>query len=100
MEKIPTFSIHLSSTNMQLSGALCINNVSPHDILCGRCKTAFNHIGNRKFRALITLNVPKYLNTKVRHEKSALIVSIVRMIREDMGGRFLKKKGKLFVELD
>ena len=57
-------------------------------------------VGNRRFRVTISMNVPRYLNTKSRHEKSALIISIVRMLREEFGARFLKKKGKTFVELD
>jgi hypothetical protein len=77
-----------------------INNLGTYDILCGRCKTAFNHIGNRRFRVTISMNVPRYLDTKSRHEKSALIISIVRTLREEVGARFLKKKGKSFVELD
>ena len=75
-------------------------NLGPYDILCGRCKTSFNHVGNRRFRITITMNIPKYLSAKSRHEKSALIISIVRMLRDEAGARFLKKKGKEFIELN
>ena len=71
----------------------------PYDVLCGRCKSSFNHVGNRRFRVTISMNVERYLATRSRHEKSALIVSVVRMLREEVGARFLKKKGNAYVEL-
>jgi hypothetical protein len=96
MTAVPMEAYSMINTGARRS----INNLGPYDILCGRCKTAFNHVGNRRFRVTISLNVQRYLDTKSRHGKSALIISIVRMLREDVGARFMKKKGKVFVELD
>jgi hypothetical protein len=76
------------------------SEIGPYDILCGRRKTAFNNVGNRRFRVTISLNLPRYLGAKSRHEKSAVIISIVRMLRNDVGARFLKREGKEFIELD
>jgi len=74
--------------------------VGPYDILCGRDKLAFNNIGNRRFRVTMNLNMPRYLQATTRYEKSTVIISIVRMLRDEVGARFLKKKGKIYVEID
>jgi hypothetical protein len=75
----------------------------PSDILCGRCKKSINHVGTRRFRVTINLNLQRYLDATFKQEKTALIVSIVHMLRKETGARFLIKtmynnKGS-FVEL-
>ena len=90
-------------TKMKISGQRVKNyasEIGPYDVLCGRCKDAFNNVGNRRFRVTINLNIPRYLAAKSRHEKSAVILAIVRMLRNDVGARFLKRKGKELIELD
>mmetsp|Transcript_25187 Transcript_25187/g.38211 ORF Transcript_25187/g.38211 Transcript_25187/m.38211 type:complete len:484 (-) Transcript_25187:350-1801(-) len=61
------------------------------DILLGKEKAAFNHSGNKRFRAIVNHNVPKYMGAETKSCKTQL----VRKIHEDMkksGFRFLKKK--------
>jgi hypothetical protein len=74
--------------------------IGPYDILCGRHKTAFNNIGNRRFRVTLSLNMARYIEANKRSQKSEVIMSVTRFLREAVGARFLKKKGKGFVELD
>mmetsp|Transcript_19223 Transcript_19223/g.28440 ORF Transcript_19223/g.28440 Transcript_19223/m.28440 type:complete len:429 (+) Transcript_19223:203-1489(+) len=61
------------------------------DILLGKQKAVFNHSGNKKFRAIVNYNVPKYMDAFTKSCKTQL----VRKIYEDMkqsGFRFLKKR--------
>lgn len=73
--------------------------IGPHDVLCGRDKIAFNNVGNRRFRIMISLSINKYVSlAKKRKEKSQLIRSIVESTKE-CGGRFLQEKDGILVEL-
>jgi hypothetical protein len=67
-----------------------IQTLGPYDILCGRCKTAFNNIGNRRFRVTMNMHLRAYLATKTKSEKSVLIASIAKFLQEEVGARFLK----------
>ena len=62
--------------------------VGPYDVICGRNKTAFNNIGNRRFRFTVALALPRFLSAKSRKEKSIVIESIKQLIHQN-GGRFL-----------
>ena len=73
--------------------------VGPYDILCGRNSTAFNNIGNRRFRVTIALNLKRYMEAKTRRDKTEVIISVLKLLREDVGARFLKRKGDKLVEL-
>ena len=74
--------------------------IGPYDIICGRCSTAFNNIGNRRFRVLISLNLKSYTNAKSKRDKGQVIYNVVRVFLDDIGARFLKRGGKnVFVEL-
>lgn len=60
------------------------------DILCGKDKVIFNHIGNRRFRAIITSNLERYIEAPTKSSKS----NVIRTIFSDLqraGVRFLKK---------
>ena len=76
-----------------------IKTLGPYDILCGRTSTAFNNIGNRRFRMTISFNLKRYLDAPTRSEKSVVIWSIVKLLREDVGARFLKTTKNGYVEL-
>jgi hypothetical protein len=77
-----------------------IDRPGPYDILCGRCRLSFHHVGNRRFRVTIGLNLQQYKDAKSKREKSAVIVSVIRMLRDEVGARFLKKAKKAgFVEI-
>jgi hypothetical protein len=93
------FTIEENSTINQTSMNIDTEGLRSYDILCGRCKNSFNHVGTRRFRVTIDLNLQRYLDARSRPEKGALIVSIVRMLR-NCGARFLKKTDEGFVELN
>ena len=63
--------------------------LTEHDILVGRHKIAFNHIGNRRFRAIISSFLPQYFERTSRKARSKLILEIVDTIQL-AGGNFLK----------
>jgi hypothetical protein len=77
-----------------------LTDVGPYDIRCGRHKDAFNNVGNRRFRVTINLNLPRYAEARSKHEKSAVVMSVVKFLQEEVGARFLKPKGKGFIELN
>jgi hypothetical protein len=60
------------------------------DVVCGRDKEAYGHVGNRRFRVLISLHRDNYQNAKTRDTKTNITKEIVASIRE-CGGRFLRK---------
>lgn len=63
---------------------------SKHDILCGREKTSYGHIGNKRFRAIIADNFERYQSCRTRSGKSIITDEIIKIIRNH-GGRFLRK---------
>lgn len=65
------------------------NEIQDDDVLFGRGGATNNHIGNKRFRALVSEHQPVYLAAKKR-DKSSIARTIVKIIRE-RGGRFLKK---------
>ena len=75
--------------------------LGPYDILCGRCKTSFNNIGNRRFRVTISLNLQRYLEADTKQKKTKLIISIAQELKYNVGARFLKKNrmGNGYIEL-
>ena len=75
------------------------SRLGPYDILCGRCTAAFNNVGNRRFRVTIALNLDRYMKAPTRHDKTAVVISIVRILKGDVGARFLRKEGDEYVEL-
>ena len=74
--------------------------VGPYDVVCGRNSTAFNNVGNRRFRVTISLNLQRYMAAKTRHERGEIILSVVKLLRDDLGARFLKIKGSKLVKLN
>lgn len=62
-----------------------------NDVICGRGKLSFEH--NTKFRRIIANHVDEYNNTKSKHDKSFVVVSIVEKIRS-ANGRFIKNDEK------
>mmetsp|Transcript_27912 Transcript_27912/g.67913 ORF Transcript_27912/g.67913 Transcript_27912/m.67913 type:complete len:350 (+) Transcript_27912:85-1134(+) len=73
-------------------------DVRPYDILCGRSKTCFNNIGNRRFRITISMNVKKYDSLTNRSERGNFIYTLAQTLKEDAGFRFVrisKKSGRV-----
>lgn len=71
-----------------------------YDVLCGRNKTAFNNIGNRRFRVTVTLALERYMSKPSRIDKSIVIKSVAGLVHAN-GGRFLQRQrgGGALVEL-
>lgn len=67
------------------------DDIKPYDILCGRDKATFNNVGNRRFRVLISLNIPRYERATTKAEKASVIKYICDIFRNEVGVRFLKK---------
>ena len=64
-------------------------------VICGRGKKVFNHVGNRRFRALCDQNLEKYAACKSKIEKSVIVMSIVDRIREGSKNGGLVKRDKV-----
>ena len=60
-----------------------------NDVLCGRGTGFINHVGNRRYRSLISDCLPKY-NSSNKEQKTRIAEEIVQIIYE-AGGQFLKK---------
>lgn len=99
---IATKSDASSSSSSVPSKCSAIDKPETSDILCGRNKDSFNHLGNQRFRAVLREKVPMYANARSRTEKSALILQLTRMFLYQQGARFLKlqRNGSGWVELD
>mmetsp|Transcript_28067 Transcript_28067/g.39453 ORF Transcript_28067/g.39453 Transcript_28067/m.39453 type:complete len:231 (-) Transcript_28067:96-788(-) len=64
---------------------------SNYDVICGRGKSCFNHIGNRRFRVTIDMNLARYAAASSKLEKSLIVMSIVDMVRDNSPrGGFVK----------
>lgn len=59
------------------------------DIKLGKAKECFNHIGNRRFRALIGACCQRYHACKARYGKRLVVTSVARFL-QSQNSRFLK----------
>lgn len=75
------FSDHPASTDDDVPNKL--------DILCGRDKVAFNHVGNKAFRVIISEHRERYQSSKSREAKSHITDDIIASLKEQ-GRRFFK----------
>lgn len=63
-----------------------------HDVLCGRGRKCFNHMGNVKFRAIVQSFLPQYSKAVAKLEKSYILSDVVEQVRKNSGiGGFIKK---------
>lgn len=55
-----------------------------YDVVCGRGKNCFNHVGNKHFRQMISSEsyLSRYYNTKTKFEKSTIIHEIIEAIHD------------------
>uniref|UniRef100_A0A6U0HIK5 DUF6824 domain-containing protein n=1 Tax=Helicotheca tamesis TaxID=374047 RepID=A0A6U0HIK5_9STRA len=65
------------------------SGITSLDVLCGRGGATNNHVGNKRFRAMVAEHQPQYLNAKKR-DKANIARRIVQILR-GRGSRFLKK---------
>jgi hypothetical protein len=69
---------------------------SEYSVVCGRGKDSFNHVGNRRFRALASMFIERYSQSGSKVAKSAIVSEIIDVIRQ-AGGNFCKvQKGAWF----
>jgi hypothetical protein len=64
-------------------------NIGSNDVLCGRGGATNNHLGNKRFRAIVVEYQYEYLEAK-KKEKAVIARQIVERIKKS-GGRFLKR---------
>jgi hypothetical protein len=62
-----------------------------NDVLCGRKRECFNHVGNKRFRKMVDDCFTQYAEAPTKQEKTIIIRAIIDRVRErsPMGG-FLK----------
>jgi hypothetical protein len=69
----------------------CIAVLRPIDVLMGREKLAHAHTGNMRYQFLIGEYQERYDACETRIEKTVIVYTIVRQIKEN-GGRFLSRE--------
>lgn len=74
------------------SGAAIVTELGPYDIVCGHNNAGYDSVGNRRFRATIQMNLQRYVNCPSKKGRTNIIGSIVRLLREQAGARFLKEE--------
>lgn len=95
MTQTPAYII----SNNDYVGGTSTAILGPYDILCGRSKNAYHNIGNKRFRVIISWNFERYISSTTRTEKTAIVLSIVNTLKNDIGGRFLKEQDNQYVEI-
>mmetsp|Transcript_22978 Transcript_22978/g.34851 ORF Transcript_22978/g.34851 Transcript_22978/m.34851 type:complete len:547 (+) Transcript_22978:101-1741(+) len=93
MNALKNWTSKLSRSNSDYSSSAPVDKPEDFDILLGRGKTSFNHVGNRRFRVFIDINLQRYMDAQSRMEKTLVVNSVVEAI-QDGGGRFLKQDNK------
>ncbi len=82
----------MNGINMAPLNYKVVAEPGPYDIVCGRNSGAYNFIGNRRFRVTIEMNLQRYIDSPTREDKTKVIKSIVGMLHDQIGARFLKKE--------
>ena len=85
---------------------ICYNNspkrdsaIGAYDVLCGRNKAAFNNVGNRRFRVLVSISLHEYIHVASRRKEKSQVVRNIIAATNKSGGRFLQEKNGVLVEL-
>eukprot|EP00980_Cylindrotheca_fusiformis_P028764 scaffold22642_cov134-Cylindrotheca_fusiformis.AAC.19 len=65
------------------------SSISENDVLCGRGGATNTHIGNKRFRSIVSEFQEEYLDAR-KKEKAAIAKRVVQRVHEN-GGRFLKR---------
>lgn len=67
-------------------------NPGEHDVICGRGRKAFNHVGNERFRKLVESRLAEYSSAAAKLEKSYILSDIVCEVRQrSPTGGFVKR---------
>jgi len=71
--------------------------VTDFDVRCGKDRSNLGHMGNKRFQAIIALNIPRYKRAgKKRGIKSDIVKAVLKDVRS-LGSRFFQKKGKEWI---
>ena len=63
-----------------------------HDVICGRGRKAFSHVGNERFRKLVESRLAEYSSASAKLEKSYILSDIVCEVRRrSPTGGFVKR---------
>jgi len=69
------------------------------DVHCGKGRSNFGHMGNKRFQAIIALNIPRYRRAgKKRGIKSDIVKAVLKDVRS-LGSRFFQKKGEDWIQV-
>ena len=63
------------------------------DVICARGKTAFQHAGNIRFRAIVESRMEQYSSAKTKFDKSVIVSQIVDQVRQASPGG-LRERGQ------
>lgn len=67
----------------------------PDDVICGRGKKCYNHIGNERFRLRVLTYLEEYSAAKSKLEKSGVLSKVVDAVRQQSpDGGFVKQDEK------
>lgn len=68
----------------------------PNDVICARGKTVWNHVGNKRFRAIVDKYCDQYKNVSSKYERSIIVTEIVNAVRAQGNGfvRFDEANGE------
>eukprot|EP00566_Odontella_aurita_P022799 CAMPEP_0113580928 /NCGR_PEP_ID=MMETSP0015_2-20120614/30969_1 /TAXON_ID=2838 /ORGANISM="Odontella" /LENGTH=134 /DNA_ID=CAMNT_0000485219 /DNA_START=141 /DNA_END=542 /DNA_ORIENTATION=- /assembly_acc=CAM_ASM_000160 len=67
-----------------------VRPLGPNDVIFGRGGASNNHVGNRRYRALVSERQPEYVNARKR-DKAEIARAIVRTVTQVWGGLFVRK---------
>lgn len=63
-----------------------------NDVICGRGKKCYNHVGNERFRKRVTAMLDEYSRAKSKLDKSGVLATVVDQIRASSpDGGFVKQ---------
>ena len=64
----------------------------PDDVICGRGKKSYNHVGNERFRQRVLTFLDEYSRAKSKLDKSAVLSKVVSEVRQNSPrGGFIKQ---------
>ena len=73
--------------------------VTEFDVRCGKDRSNLGHMGNKRFQAIIAINIPRYRRAgKKRGIKSDIVKAVLKDVRS-LGSRFFHKKGKDWIQV-
>jgi hypothetical protein len=87
--------------SIRLAKGLAAHNMKPlpdtyvlgeYDVICGRGRRCFNHIGNQRFRKMVEDSLSKYAEASAKLDKTYIICEVVNWVRKNSpNGGFVKK---------